>query len=46
MKHVTKLTRPEVSRAQANASTIMFIIGSVMTAVGSVLITVSQSINK
>ena len=43
MKHVTKLTRPEISRAQASPSTIMFIIGSVMTAVGSVLITISQS---
>lgn len=45
MKHITKLTRPEISRAQST-TTILFIIGSVMTAVGSVLITVSQSISK
>ncbi len=44
MKHVRRLTRPNVSPAQSSIVDILTIVGTIMTGVGGVLLTISQAL--
>jgi len=44
MKHITRVTRPEVCRAQI--TTVLNIIGTVMSSVGALLLTITPLISK
>ena len=46
MKHMHLVTRPEVCRAQSGISSILNIVGTVLSSVGALLLTVSPIISK
>jgi hypothetical protein len=46
MKHLQQISRPTVSRAQMGASGIMNIVGTVLSTVGALLLTLSPILGK
>jgi len=46
MKHVHCVTRPTVARAQADLNSILNIVGTVLSSVGALLLTVAPLISK
>ncbi len=46
MKHVNCVTRPAVTRAQSGVSSILNIVGTVLSSVGALLLTISPIISK
>jgi hypothetical protein len=46
MKHVSCVTRPVVCRAASGASEIINIVGTVLSSVGALLLTISPLISK
>lgn len=46
MKHVNYVTRPAVCRAQSGVSSILNIVGTVLSSVGALLLTISPIISK
>jgi hypothetical protein len=46
MKHMTSVTRPAVCRAQSGTSSILNIVGTVLSSIGALLLTISPIISK
>ncbi len=46
MKHVHCVTRPTVSRAQTSLNSILNIVGTVLSSVGALLLTVAPLLSK
>jgi len=46
MKHMHCMTRPTVTRAQTSATTILNIVGTVLSSIGALLLTVTPLISK
>lgn len=46
MKHMHCVTRPTVTRAQTSLNTILNIVGTVLSSVGALMLTVAPLISK
>ena len=46
MKHLNRVTRPTVTRAQASSTTIINIVGTVLSSLGALLLTIGPLLAK